>query len=168
MSTRSIVAVAACCIAAARLHAQPAAHAAQAAPAARVTADQFARLRWIEGTWRGTGVDQPPFYERYRMADDSTIVMESFEDSTLARVTSSARVELRDGRLSNVGEGAVWVASKLGPTHVTFAPVEGARNTFTWRRVSADAWTATLSWPGQPQGQRERVYRMGRVTTHAP
>lgn len=163
MLPRAIAAALLLCTAA-RAESQPSPAAARpAAKPARVTPEQFARLRWLEGTWQGRGADQPPFYERYRLADDSTMLMESFEDSTLARVTSSSRVELRGGQLSNVGDGARWVATQLDAGRVTFAPVEGARNTFIWRRTSADAWTATLSWPVQPQGHRERVYQMARL-----
>jgi hypothetical protein len=165
MPSRAVLIAALTVCAAAQVEAQPSPNPARppAVKPVRVTPEQFAQLRWLEGTWRGHGVNQSSFYERYRVADDSTMLMESFEDSTLARVTSASRVELRAGQLANVGDGARWVATQVDAGRVTFAPVEGARNTFIWRRASADAWTATLSWPGQPQGQRERVYHMARL-----
>ena len=33
--------------------------------------------RWIEGSWRGTGDEQLPFYERYKFENASTLVVET-------------------------------------------------------------------------------------------
>ena len=46
------------------------------------------KLRWIEGTWRGTGIkDQPPFFERYRFESDTVLAVDGFEDEKLTKVT---------------------------------------------------------------------------------
>ena len=37
-----------------------------------ITRADLAKLRWIVGTWRGTGGDVAPFYERYKFENDST------------------------------------------------------------------------------------------------
>ena len=63
--------------------------------AGRYSLQDFARLRWLKGSWRGGLPDGGYFYERYGLLDDSTIAMHSFADSTLARATDSARVGLR-------------------------------------------------------------------------
>ena len=142
--------------------AQPVAKDAAAPAPARVTRADLARLRWIAGSWRGTGDGQAPFYERYRFVDDSTLLVDSFADSTLARVTETARYELRGGRLGNTGD-VRWVAVAIDGQSVSFAPVARARNGFTWRRDAADAWTAVLRWPaagGQPE--RTRTYTLTR------
>ena len=123
-------------------------------------------LRWIEGTWRGTGETQPAFYERYSLADDSTLVVESFADSTMARVTDSTRFELRGGALTSVPQapGARWYGSALSGDSVRFEPLSGARNAFVWKRGSgADDWVAVLSWPAASGGRvREVTYTMRR------
>src|ERR1700755_1314463 len=51
-----------------------------AATPARIGAAELAKLRWIEGAWRGTGDVEKPFYERYRFENDSTLAVESFPD----------------------------------------------------------------------------------------
>lgn len=137
-----------------------------------LTDRDLAHLRWIEGTWRGSGAEQPPFYERYRFADDSTLVVESFADSTLGAVTDVTRFELRGGRLTSVPGArptgstpvARWVATGFtADTAVTFTPLANARNSFTWRRDSPDAWTAILDWPATAdKPARRRVYDMRR------
>jgi hypothetical protein len=123
-------------------------------------------LRWIAGTWRGSGDGQAPFYERYHFADDSTLVVEGFADSTLAVVTEVTRFELRGGRLANATPGdstSKWVAARVAAGAVTFVPVRRARNRFTWRPVSQDRWVADLSWPARDTlPARARTYDMVR------
>lgn len=144
------------------MRAQPPAATAPRTTPATITRAEFTRLRWIAGSWRGTGVGQPPFYERYRFVDDSTLLVDSFADSTLATVTETSRYELRGGRLGNTGN-VRWGAVTIDAASVRFAPIAGARNEFTWTRESRDAWVAVLRWPaaaGQPA--RERTYRLTR------
>jgi len=142
---------------------QEAAPPAVAQEGARITVRDFRRLRWIEGSWRGSGSGQAPFYERYRFADDSTLVVDSFADSTLATVSESTRFELRGGRLGNPGT-VRWVASRLDDRAVDFVPVAGARNTFTWRYESPDRWTALLHWPASDtRPARDATYSMERM-----
>jgi len=56
---------------------------------AKLTAEDLKKLRWIEGTWRGTGVNQPAFFERYRWENDTTLAVDSFENEKLEKVTRS-------------------------------------------------------------------------------
>ena len=62
-----------------------------------------------------------------------------------------------------VGTGRRWAAVRLDDSVASFTPVERARNRFEWRRDTPDAWTAVIAW-STPQGPRERVYRLTRVT----
>lgn len=150
----------------------PAAGAAAAAPkAARLTARQLRGLRWIAGDWRGTGTGgttQAPFFERYRFADDSTLLVIAFADSTWSAATDTSRYELRGGRLGNAGSSARWVAVGLDSLGVDFAPVARARNTFRWARAARSGarpaeWRATIRWKDPSGAAQERLYRMERV-----
>ncbi len=152
--------------------ADSAARASQAAtPAAQMpTPPQLSgnlrQLAWIEGTWRGTGVGQPPFYERYRLVDDSTLVEQSFADSTLATVTETSRFALRAGALTSIPgatgdapDGAArWYGSALSNDSVRFEPLVRARNSFVWQRgPTPDEWLARLSWPASGSGAARTV-----------
>jgi hypothetical protein len=122
------------------------------------------KLRWIEGTWKGTGDVEQPFYERYYFEKDSTLVVESYSDETLSKVSDVTRFELKGGEFGNGGESARWAATELDDGSITFAPVARARNWFRWQRESKDLWKAVLDWPaaeGKPA--RRRVYRMERM-----
>lgn len=132
-----------------------------AVQAGTYTLDDFRRLRWIEGQWRGFMPDGNKFYERYHFLDDSTIAMHSFPDSTFARPGDSSRVQLRGGTVSNGNA----VATRLDSTGVDFAPQNGAGNRYTWATESASKWNATLRWTdaqGRPQTVVYALHRFGR------
>src|SRR5688500_13567408 len=69
--------------------------------AKKFSAADIAKLRWIEGTWRGSGVDQAPFFERYRFENESTLAVDSFPDEKLDKVDDTTRFELKDGTFGN-------------------------------------------------------------------
>lgn len=130
---------------------------------ARISATDLAKLRWIEGTWRGTGDVETPFFERYRFENDSTLAVDGFDDESVSKATDTTRFELKDGEFGGGGEGSRWAASELTDSSVTFVPVKGARNTFRWQKESDGTWRAVLEWPaaeGKPA--RRRVYKMER------
>lgn len=138
--------------------------------AAPMTRDDFADLRWLEGTWRGAGSDPAAFWERYTFPDDSTIRVESWGDSTLAGEPETATVRLRDGRVTTGSGGALWIVTAFDERGVRFDPVAGARNSFVWTRGEdadgdghTDEWTAVLSWPATASAPaRERTYTLRR------
>jgi hypothetical protein len=168
--SRLALGLAALAVAPLAARAQAPASAAPATPAtpARVTPQQFAQLRWIVGDWRGSGTAgtrQAPFYERYRLANDSTLLVESFADSTWRRLTETTRFELRGGRLGNAGTGPQWTATAIDSLGVSFGPVARVRNTFRWERAAGtgrrpSAWRATITPAG---GAGSRYYLMERV-----
>jgi hypothetical protein len=121
------------------------------------------KLKWIEGTWRGTGDVESPFFERYRFENETTLAVDSFTDETLTKVEDTTRFELKDGQFGNGGDGSRWAATTIDYLGVTFVPFVKARNTFRWQREADNLWSATLQWPaadGKPA--RKRIYKMER------
>lgn len=132
-------------------------------PSAKFTAADLKKLRWIEGTWRGTGGGGEPFFERYRFENATTLAVDSFDNEKLEKVTETTLFELKDGEFGGGNEGSRWVASALDDKSVTFLPVAKARNTFRWESVDKDNWKAVLNWPATAdKPARERVYKMER------
>jgi hypothetical protein len=125
-----------------------------------ITPADLQKLKWIEGTWRGTGETQPPFFERYRFENDSTLVMEELADESLNRVNSTTRYELKDGRFGTDRA----VATAFDDTSVTFSPLIAGRNSFRWQSESKDSWKAILTLPATAKAPaKETIYILERV-----
>ena len=121
------------------------------------------KLRWIEGSWRGTGDVSAPFFERYRFENPTTLAVDSFPDEKFSTVEETTLFELKDGQFGNGGEGSRWIATLIDYQGITFEPLAKAKNSFRWQRESDNSWTAILNWPaaeGKPG--RQRVYKMER------
>ena len=128
--------------------------------ATRFSTAEIAKLRWIGGTWRGSGVDQAPFFERYRFENGSTLAVDTFPDEKLDKIEDTTRFELKDGRFGT----SDYVASSIDDQGINFEPRGKARNSFRWERVSDNAWKATLKWPAAgDKPARERIYNMERI-----
>jgi hypothetical protein len=121
------------------------------------------KLRWIEGTWRGTGGGVAPFVERYRFENDTTLAVEGIEGEKLEKVTDVTRFELKDGEFGGGSEGSRYVASSIDDKSITFEPVVKARNSFRWERESENSWKAIISWPATDKAPaKQRTYQMER------
>lgn len=130
--------------------------------AATVPPGALGQLPWLLGTFRGTGAEgttQAPFYERYSLVDDSTLVVESFKDSTLAGAIDTTRYEVRHDSLTNPGKTR-YVATAISADSVTFGPLVGVNNGFTWRKGDSSDWIAVIIPTGTA---KQRTYRMARI-----
>ena len=135
-----------------------------ATPSAGFGSADLARMKWIEGDWKGTGEVEKPFYERYRIEDGKGLVVESFDDESFTKAGETTRYDLKDGQITNSGN-IRWGVAEVTDSAVRFVPIAGARNSFVFRRESADRWTATLEWPANgDKPARKVVYLMDRIT----
>ena len=133
-------------------------------PGAFATTD-FAKLRWLEGRWRGFMPDGGKFYESYVLENDSTIIKYSYADTTFRNPSDRSVIALRGTTVSNDSEnGAHWVVTRIDSTGADFAPARGATNHFTFTREDATKWTASLRWTenGQPKTVVYALHRFGR------
>ena len=126
------------------------------------TEKDFARLKWIEGKWVGSGYAKP-FYEEYRMTSPTRLEKRSFDDESFATVTSNGSVDLEGGRILHSGGKSQWVAVRFTDTSIEFESLSNASNGFVWTRKSPDAWTAVLRAKGRP----DTIYEMTRVKKDA-
>ena len=125
----------------------------------KITPADLAKLRWIEGTWRGTGDIQKPFYERYHFEGGSTLVMEELADETLSEVKDVTRYELKNGEFSN----GRYIATDLDDKSISFGPLTKRSNSLSWQSESKDVWKAILVSPGSNSNPtKEVVYKMER------
>ena len=139
---------------------------AQASPRGQPTtpfaAADLAKLRWLEGTWRGSAPGEADIYERYRFLNDSTVEITYFSDSTLMHPTNHGRVYLSVGHIYHTMGPGRWGATHVDADGAYFVPQVNAQNTFAWTHQSPDAWTITLR-SGFAGRDRVSVYQMRRT-----
>jgi hypothetical protein len=128
-----------------------------------ITAADLTKLRWIEGSWKGTGDIDKPFYERYKFENETTLRVETLADETFAQVTDTSRFELKDGQFGSSSGESGSVAIAFDDNSITFAPLGKARNSFRFQRESTDTWKAVLNWKAADGTPKERVYKMERM-----
>jgi hypothetical protein len=132
--------------------------------AARVAPGSLRQVPWLIGTFRGRGEGttvQAPFYERYSLADDSTLIVESFKDSTLSGAIDTSRYEVRRDSLASTGQRR-YVATAVTGDSIVFGPLVGVRNGFTWKRGDDTSWVAVIT-PLAGGVAAQRQYRMVRM-----
>lgn len=125
---------------------------------ARFTEKDFARLKWIEGQWVGSGYSKP-FYELYRVASPTRIESQSFADESFTTATRAGSIALEGGRILRDNGQTKYAAVRLTDTSIEFESLSDPSNGFVWTRKSPDAWTAVLKAKGQP----DTIYEMTRV-----
>ena len=129
------------------------------APAGHAPRGTLSDLHWILGSFRGIGAEgtvQTPFYERYSLAGDSVLVVETFTDATFTGVSDSTRYVLRGDSLTS----AESAATNVSPGSLTFTSRKVSGLAWTWRRDGEVTWTAIIvnAVPNGPP--KTRVYKM--------
>jgi hypothetical protein len=122
----------------------------------------LAKLRWLEGSWAATAADETPFYARYHFANDSTMDIAYFRDSTFTQQSGTGRVYLTVGRVYHTFGSGRWGATNIDSSGAFFIPQVNAHNTFAWTYQSPDAWTLTQR-TGLSGHERVTAYKMRRV-----
>jgi hypothetical protein len=131
-------------------------------PRTAFAVSDFAKLRWIEGSWTGTSPGERNHYERCRFINDTTVEITFYGDSAFTQETGSGRLYLSVGRIFHTMGSAQWGATHVDDDGVYFVPQTNAQNTFAWSRQSKDEWTATLR-SGFAGRDRVIVYKMRRA-----
>src|SRR5687768_2339806 len=123
-------------------------------PSNQITEADVAKLKWLEGSWRGM-VGDKPFYERIRF-EGSTMIVESFEDGSMSNVTETGTFELKDGEWGHSVGTQRSAASSITADRVQFVPAkvpaapEGGAvkgGMFGFERKEKGTWLAVLDVP---------------------
>jgi len=131
-------------------------------PRTAFAVSDFAKLRWVEGSWAGTAPGERSYYERCRFVDDTTAEITYYADSAFAHETGTGRLYLTVGRIFYTMGPGRWGATHVDDTKAYFVPQANAQNTYAWSRKSKDEWTATAR-SGFAGHDRVTVYTMRRA-----
>lgn len=136
-----------------------------ATPSNQVTETDVAKLKWLEGTWRGMDGDKP-FFERIHF-EGSTMIVETFADETVSKVEETGRFELKDGEFGHTKDDRRSAASVISENSVQFVPDSLEPGTpprghfFRFEKQDDGTWKAVLETPAAPgRAPTEKVYKM--------
>ena len=124
-------------------------------PSNKFTAEDIAKLKWIEGDWRGMDADKS-FYERYKL-DGTSLIVDSIKDETFKDVEESGKFELVNGEFGKTEGDQRSAASSITDKWIQFVPAPGSKgNMFRFESVDANTWHAILENPGHPDPEKRR------------
>ena len=124
----------------------------------KFTAADIAKLKWLEGTWRGVH-DDKPFFERYRF-EGTSMVVETLSGDDLSKIEDTSRFELIDGEFAHTKGKQRAAATEITDQYVQFVPVTGGGNNFRFERQADGTWRAVLEWLAPDNQPKERIYTM--------
>jgi len=125
-------------------------------------ADEFARLRFLEGRWKGETPDGTEFFEVYDRPQPDTFRSRRFTSAAFTEHSDGSTIFLRDGEVTSQWGEFTWRASVIDDASATFEPVN-APSRFTWRRLDGATLEAHQRWSvdGKEQQLTIRMVRVG-------
>jgi hypothetical protein len=115
------------------------------------------KIQWIEGNWKGL-FNGNPFYEIYKMQNDSTLVITSYEwDGKDSSKTSVSKLQWVNGHYF-LGDSLNYKTVSISDTAIIMIPNYKAGNEILWKKGDGSYWQAILN-----SKRGERVYKMERI-----
>ena len=107
------------------------------------TKKDLVKLTWIEGNWKGMDGNNP-FYEIYKLANDSTLEITSYEwDGIDSSKTSITRLQYKNDHYY-LGDSLNWKVVDISGNSIFIEPVYKAYNTILWKKRDQHTWEAIL------------------------
>lgn len=104
--------------------------------------NDLAKIKWIEGKWRGMAGDKP-FYEMYEMINDSCILITSFDwNGTDSSNTSVDKLQWKDGAYY-LGKEQNYKVTAITNEEIKMIPIK-ANNDIRWKFRDSSSWDVTL------------------------
>lgn len=108
-----------------------------------VKREDLSLMKWIEGNWVGD-YKGSPFYETYKMVNDSTMSITTYSNVGTATATSSEEfIFWKDGAYY-MGDGEKYKIVMVDTGEIKMMPLK-ANNEVYWKRVDDSTWAAELA-----------------------
>ena len=106
--------------------------------------EDLKKLKWIEGKWKGL-YNGNPFYEIYQFANDSTLLITSYEwDGTDSSKSKPSKVYFKDGAYW-LGEKQNWKVDSITDDEIKMLPNVEGYNDIVWKFKDSLHWDAILT-----------------------
>ncbi|HEY0590516.1 MAG TPA: hypothetical protein VGF40_02005 [Thermoanaerobaculia bacterium] len=126
------------------------------------TKDDLARLKFLEGRWKGIGPDGAAFYEEYDFPDPETLRSRRYPDARFTASTDSSTVTLEDGSILARWGRFSWKASEISSDRACFDPLD-APGRFCWDRRTDSFVAVTQRWTDEKGDEQSYTVALERV-----
>lgn len=107
--------------------------------------EEFARLAFLSGRWKGEGPDGKPFYEEYDRPEQHVFRSRRFGDATFSEHSDGSTITYQAGEVISQWGEFTWRASGIEIDAAYFEPVN-APSQFSWHRIDGDRLEARQRW----------------------
>ena len=123
--------------------------------------DDFDKLQFLTGRWKGQSADGKEFYEEYVRPTTTVLRSQRATRPDFSDRTDGSLIALENSEIVSTWGELSWRATEIGQDHATFEPVT-APSQFTWHRVDENTLEARqrLNTDGQQQEHTIRLTRM--------
>jgi hypothetical protein len=139
----------------------PATGPAPAKAGSSFTVADIAKIKWLEGSYRGTG-GQKPFFNRYHF-NGTTLNIESYNDEAMTKKVDSAVYELKDGMFANPSGKDRFAASEITDDHVQFVTITEKYAILRMERQGDGSVTATFETTGPDGNPNRQTFTLERL-----
>jgi hypothetical protein len=113
--------------------------------AKNLTAADVDKIKWLEGTYKGTAGDKQ-FFNRYRF-NGTTLNVNSFDDPEMTKQRESAVYELKDGMFANPSGDHRFAAVEMTDSLIQFVSVtDGPSLSYKLEKQADGSVKATLGY----------------------
>ena len=125
--------------------------------------DDFSRLEFLLGRWRGEGPDGKPFYEQYERPEPNVFQLRRSTDDTFTEHSDGSTLTFQAGEVISQWGEFTWRASSIAPDAASFDPIN-APGQFSWHLIDDATLEARHRWI-EDSKERQSTIALTRITT---
>jgi uncharacterized protein len=112
----------------------------------KVYTDDFKKIEWLIGTWKGEA-DGQPFYENWKKVTDTEFENINFSLCNGDTVIGGrSKIEIRNNKIAYTSGNLTWDLKELNEKEVIFESTQH-REKFTFSKTEKNEWKANLQYP---------------------
>ena len=123
--------------------------------------EDFARLQFLTGRWKGQSADGKEFYEEYDHPEPNVFQSHRYASAAFDGRTDGSTISFKDGEVISQWGEFTWKASSIGSDNATFEPVNAPAR-FEWRRIDESTLEAHQHWTAEGKEQQHTI-RLTRI-----
>ncbi|HBZ06540.1 MULTISPECIES: hypothetical protein [Massilia] len=123
--------------------------------------EDFARLQFLVGRWKGHSADGKEFYEEYGRPAPNVFQSHRYASAAFDGRSDGSTISFKDGEVISQWGEFTWKAARIDNDGAVFEPVNAPAR-FEWRRIDDATLEAHQRWNAEGKEQQHTV-RLTRI-----